>query len=426
MDIPSGATELFLSILLLGATFVAVLLAGWQRRGFLWPLLSAFVIRCVAALTHRFLAILPQGGADAVTFESRAWEWAQSGCGNMGEHLALGASYVHAWLVGNVYACTDRAPLVFQGINVVLGVVTVYLVARIAEELWDREAAVRAAWVAALFPILIINAAVPLREVWFTAPFLLGVLWLVQWVFSRRIAYLGGAFAVILAAGVIHGGAVFALLGVALVLLGWLLVEAARASLVGRVRTGIVFGGFAVVGVIAVGSVAFDDARFSSIGTIGNLGDRVEELAERAAEARGGSAYPQYLVPENDFALLVLTPVRMGYLLFGPPPWEIREAFHLVGALDGLLYLALVVLLARYWRVWWHRREFRLLLVVFVVMTIVFAWGVNNFGTGVRHRAKFLGILLALGSGLLGRRRWRDARINAVQTKWPQWRRRES
>jgi hypothetical protein len=413
-DIPFGLVELLLSGILIGAMLLVVVFLGRLRTGYLLPLLAALAIRFAATLVHRFVAILPQGGADAVSFERRAWEWAQSGCGNLGEHLNLGASYVHSWLIGNLYACTDRAPLAFQAINVGLGVVTVYLVARIAEELWDREAAVRAAWVAALFPILIINAAVPLREVWFTVPFLLGVLWLVRWVYSQRLVYLGGAGVVILAAGIIHGGAVFALAAVAIVVMGWSVMEFVRAVIHRRARSGILLGGVLLVSAAGLGFSAFGEMRFSSIGEIGKVMEQAETLDVRVAVARGGSAYPGYLVPSNDLAKLALTPIRMAYLLFGPPPWEVRQPIHIFGLIDGLFYLALVILLGRYWRVWWQHREFRLLLAVFVALTVIFAWGVNNFGTGLRHRAKFLGILLALGAGLLGRRRWRNARIEAL------------
>ena len=417
-DIPTGAVELLLTACLLAGIALAVLYAGHSRRGYLLPLLVAFGVRVAAAVVHRFVVVLPEGGADAVTFERRAWEWAQSGCGNLGEHLNLGASYVHSWVIGNVYACTDRAPLVFQSVNVGLGLATVYLVGRIAEELWDRKAGVRAMWVAALFPILIINAAVPLREVWFTAFFLLGVLWLVRWVRSGRMIYLIGAVGVILAAGIIHGGAVFAIVAVALVLAGWALREVLRGAFHGRVRSSILGGGVVLISAGLVGFLAFGDMRFSSIGEVGAVMERVDTLDERVERgARGGSAYPGYLAPANEIHALVLTPVRMGYLLVGPPPWEVRAPMHVFGMLDGLLYLALMVLLLRYWREWWSRPEYRLLLVVFLALAVVFAWGTNNFGTGVRHRAKFLGVLLALGAGLLGRRRWRLERLEALRNR---------
>jgi len=88
-DIPTGAVELLLTACLLIGCALAVLYTGRSRQGYLLPLMVAFGIRVAAAIVHRFVVVLPQGGSDAVVFERRAWEWAQSGCGNLGEHLNL-------------------------------------------------------------------------------------------------------------------------------------------------------------------------------------------------------------------------------------------------------------------------------------------------------------------------------------------------
>ena len=407
-DIPTTMLEWSLSAIVL----IAIILATHTRkawRPFAIPLMAALAIRMVAALYHRFIDTLPRGGRDAMTFEHVAWLWAQAGCGNLGPDLNLASSYVHSWIIANVYACTDRVPLFFQMVNVGLGVITVYLVARIAQELWDREAGVRAGWIAALYPFFIINSAVPLREVWFTAFFLLGILWLVRWVRTWRLSYLIGAAGMMLPAAIIHGLAVFALGAMALVVMIWGVRELLRGTT--RVKKGILVGAFILVLAGGIGLPVLMDMQFSSIGEVGALLERAETLDERAEAARGGSAYPGYVVPSNDLEMIVLTPIRMVYALFGPPPWEVRAPVHVLGTLDGLLYLALIILLVRYRREWWQRREFRILVGIFLVVAVILAWGVNNFGTVGRHRAKFLGVLIALAAGLVGRRRWRNARL---------------
>ena len=399
---------------------LVIIFRGATWRTIMIPLVVAFLFRFFVTIYYRFVGDVPGvGSADAIKFEGRAWVWAQSGCGNLGEHLNLGASYVHSWILANIYACTGREPLVFQMINVGLGVLTVYLIARIAEELWDRQAALRAAWFAALFPIFITTSAVPLREVWFTAPFLFSILLMVRWVRTRRMAYLAAAVFMNIMAAVIHGIAVFALLAVGLVLTGWGLRELARGMTSGRVKAGVLVASLTLVGLLVLGITQLGELRFSSIGQVGVLHERIDSLDERAYRARGGSAFPSYLVPSNEIEMAVLTPVRMVYVLFGPPPWEIRSVFQIIGALDGLIYFAMVFLLVRYREVWWSRREFRLLLVVFLALAVVLAWGVNNFGAGTRHRAKFVGILIAMAAGFIGRRRWRKERLlNIKQTKF--------
>lgn len=412
-SIPSSLAEWLLASTILGVIFVFCLLSCGRKL--LFPMLVGLALRAMASLYHRFVAPLPQGAGDAVGFEQSAWAWAQSGCGNLGEHLNIGSSYVHSWLVGNIYACAGRSPLAFQMINVAMGMLTVYLIARIARELWDKEAMIRAAWVASLFPFFIIFSAITLREVWFTAFFLFAILCIVRWVKGWKVWNLVAAVAALLVAAIFHGSAIFALVGMLLIIALWGLRELLRATQTAYVKAGKVVGAFLLMVSAVVGFTLFGDMRFSSIGEVGQVLERAETLDESAAAARGGSAYPGYLVPSNDLHAIILTPVRMFYVLFGPPPWEIRSPIHIIGMFDGLLYFAMAFLLQRYWRDWWARPEHRLLLVVFIVVSVILAWGVNNFGTATRHRAKFAGMLIAMSAGLLGRQRWRDERLKSLR-----------
>lgn len=421
-QIPLSFIELlFTAVLMLGG-IIAVVFSAHSSRALLWPLLVALAARMLAAVAHRILFIIPQGRADAVSMERRAWEWAQSGCGNMGEHLNLSGSYVHSWLVGNVYACTDRGPLVFQTINVLLGVLTVLFIARLAERLWDRQAGIRAAWVAALFPMLIIYSAVPLREVWFTALVMLGALWLVEWVQRGSTIKLGGVAAAFFGASIFHGGAFFALVVMAVIIMSWAMREILRGLNTGRARASLLVGALILGGAGGVGVVVMDELRFSSIGDVMRIMEQLDTLDERTASAaRDGAAYPSYLIPSGGLDNLLLTLPRMMYLLVAPLPWDVRGPTHLVGWLDGLFYLAFIVLLWRFRARWWHRRDFRMIVFVLLALTLVYGWGTSNFGTGLRHRAKFVGLFIALGAGLLGCKVWREARLeflDKVKSSW--------
>lgn len=421
-QIPLNLIEVMLSVLLLLTGCTALVLAARSSRALLWPLLVALGVRMAAAVAHRVMHVIPQGRADAVTMERRAWEWSQSGCGNMGEHLNLGASYVHSWLVGNVYACTVRAPLVFQTISVLLGVLTVFLIARLAERLWGQQAGLRAAWIAALFPMLIIYAAVPLREVWFTAFLMLGALWLVDWVQRGSTLILGGAAVAIFCASFFHGGAFFALIATAIIMLIWAFREILRGVQTGRARASLLVGAMMLGGAGGVGVVVMDELRFSSIGDVMLVMEQLDTLEERTISgSRDGAAYPSYLIPSGDLQAAILTLPRMVYLLVAPLPWDVRGPTHLIGMLDGLFYLTVIVLLWRFRAWWWHRRDFRMLVFVALALVLVYGWGTSNFGTGLRHRAKFVGLFIALGAGLLGRKSWQRQHLASLIDRKKPW-----
>jgi hypothetical protein len=110
-------------------------------------LIVAYVSRVVIALLHRFVIALPQGSADAVSFEKIAYKWSASGpFGVLIEHFDPTASYVYSALLGELYALTGRSPLMAQFVNCIIGVIAVYLVSSIAAEIWGPRAEKKAVW----------------------------------------------------------------------------------------------------------------------------------------------------------------------------------------------------------------------------------------------------------------------------------------
>lgn len=390
-----------------------------KRHYLFWPILVAFLFRTSAAVAHRIFFILPMGQTDAQTFEQRAWDWASAGCGNLLDLFPAGSSYVHSWIIANIYACTDRAPLLFQSITVLFGVLTVYLVARIAERLWDRPAARRAAWVAALFPFLALYSAVPLRESWFTAPLMLGLLWLVIWAQEGGLSRLAGAMLAFVVAAVFHGGAIFAAIVASLLILLWGVQALLRGLVFERVRLTPVIGLLFII-VITPAAIALQAQHqigFSSIGDLAAMAQPVEafELRVRDEPVDARAQYADFLMPSGTVDFLVLSPARMIYLVGAPFPWDIRAIPHVIGFFDGLLYIGIIFLLWYYRRFWWHRTDFRMLVFILLALIFIYGWGTTNFGTGVRHRAKLVGILIALAAGLLGRSAWVKNRLHAAR-----------
>ena len=55
---------------------------------------------------------------------------------------------------------------------------------------WPKKTAVRTAWIAALFPTLVLFSAINRREVAVVYPFVLGLLYFVHWYRSDRLKHL--------------------------------------------------------------------------------------------------------------------------------------------------------------------------------------------------------------------------------------------
>ena len=423
--IPWGSDELLVSLLLVVAGVLAITLAGVIARRLVLPLLVGLLVRTLVAIVQRVSHVLPQGGADARGMETRAWQWSQAGCLDT-MYLNMGGSHVHSWIMSHWHSClgVDRAPLVFQLSNVLLGVYTIFVSALIARRIWAAEVAARVAWVMAFFPTLVVYSVVELREVYVTAFLMTGVYLIVRWMQDGSQHFFAMGVASIMGAAVFHGGMIFAIFGLCAFVFTVFIKHGLRVLSYGRLSKR--WGGAAVLVVVGafVLLVGIEDLRFSSIGDVTRLGERYKSLEERQDSfIRGSAEYPAWLGLEgaSDLRIALLTPFRIVYLLFGPLPWDIRAPQHFVGMFDGLLYLAMVILLWQHRQLWWQKPELPMLLMMLIGLLLVFSWGTGNFGTGMRHRAKFVGILIVMAGGVLGSKtwRWHQFHVNGLLHRTP-------
>jgi len=131
------------------------------------------------------------------------------------------------------------------------------------------------------------------------------------------------------------------------------------------------------------------------LGTFERLLDAQNLLRMMAIAARDGAAYPSFAVPTSTTELLWKTPIRLAYFLFAPFPWDIRAPQHLIGLIDGAIYLVVALTLWRKWPVVVSNKTALRVMIIVIAVLFVFSFGVGNFGTGIRHRAKLVVALLA-------------------------------
>ena len=63
---------------------------------------------------------------------------------------------------------------------------------------------------------------------------------------------------------------------------------------------------------------------------------------------------------------------------------------------DSFFYLFLIFLLLKNFKYIWNNHTLRILFLIFIFYSIIFSIGVGNFGTGFRHRTKFLVLLMLI------------------------------
>lgn len=93
------------------------------------------------------------------------------------------------------------------------------------------------------------------------------------------------------------------------------------------------------------------------------------------------------------------TPVRMFYFVASPLPWSWRGLSDIIA-----FFFSSLVFLYVYYRAYQELKKGdtrnRTMILIFVVLSLcsalIFAWGVSNAGTAVRHREKFIVIYMVL------------------------------
>lgn len=372
---------------------VAVLLSS-ECREIRGVMLVAYTVRAGTALLHEYILTLPDGGSDAKSFERIAWEWGNDGFVEAIKQFPGPDSYFYSWCVSLLYSIAGRSHLMAQSLSILAGIGSVYLVWILARELWGGYHAKKAAWVAALFPTLVLYSAMTMREPFVVFFLLLGLISLVQWVREGGSLVMARAMMGFFAATLFHGAMFIAILisGVFYVNrigAGWLI--ALRRARLRVVTTIVLFGVFVcIVSFIVVG---FD---LPKLGGPQDLVDAGRYLHRMEYSHRGMASYPDWAVPSEESELVWKAPIRVIYFLIAPFSWDLEKVSHLVGWLDGFFYLIIVFCICRHWRAIWNKPEARAVALVLLALVFAFGVSVSNFGTGIRHRAKFVGIALAL------------------------------
>ncbi len=380
-----------------------------QYKDIALAIVSAFVLRISAALINLYVTLLPDGGIDASGFEWKAWRWGEGGVQSALSHFfEEGGGGVYSNLASLVYAIFGRSPLILQSISVLAGVYCVVLVWKLSLEVWgDRSIAKKSAWLVAVYPILIMYSSLTMREVFITLLLIYGMLHVVLWIKTRKnryalIAMMAFFLQIFLHPGVAVAGSLF---------MGVLLLYSIKSSFISlivsfslNVRQFLV-----IVSSLLFGSILFIYLSTTSlIDLVGYSGwltvDKVDGLVDRASTMQTGAAsYPSWIVADSPLQFLLLLIPKLFYFLFSPFPWDISKFSHILGLLDGMVFIML------FFSIYSHRKYIKsnpqaLILLVFVMfLSLIFSIAVGNFGTGLRHRSKILPIFIVIAAPFIYR-----------------------
>ncbi|MEH7112582.1 hypothetical protein V7124_09420 [Neobacillus niacini] len=166
---------------------------------------------------------------------------------------------------------------------------------------------------------------------------------------------------------------------------------------------------FATVGIFS--SVTYGEILFDKFGDA-DLTSK-EFYQSMGADVEAGSKYLDGLTYDNFYDILLYSPLKMFYFLFSPIPLDWRGMMDVITFfLDSLVYLIISIYIFKYSK---SLKEDKPLLIILLfilfIVTFAFAYGTIAAGTAVRHRNKFVAVLLIVWAILLDRKKGKVKKI---------------
>jgi hypothetical protein len=382
-------------------TVISMLLAK-KHKEIAWAIAIAFVFRISATLINLYVVNLPDGadGGDAFAFEYQAWIWGNQGLTEAISHFfSKGLPWSYSNFGSLVYVIVGRSPLILSFISLLAGVYCVVLAWKVSMQVWDSHTAAKtSAWLVAIYPILILYSSLTMREVFITMLLLYGLLYVTLWVKTKKLLYAFIAFIVFSTQLFLHPGVATA----GILFLGILLLYYIK-TLFSNLSSKASIDMKSLLIVLCVLLVGFYVYKFSSSLSFPYFTWlNIENLIVRVSYMNAGpAAYPSWIMAENITEYISLLVPKLFYFLFSPFPWDISKFKHIIGFLDGVVYLILFISIFSYRKYIKSNPRALILLLFLIFLSLIFTVAVGNFGTGLRHRSKLVPIIIILASPMI-------------------------
>lgn len=335
------------------------------------------------------LFILPNSGFDSEMFHEAALHGIATG--------DYGRGHIYSYVVGIIYSLFGNNRMISQFINVLFsmhGILIVYSTLKLYNVRDKAKYNVLA--LISLMPNFAILSSLLLRESVIIFLCILSFYCFSLWLVKNRTGMLMLAYALGLLIAIFHSGSIFLIISYTVFLILYNREKHQFNFSVKSVAAAIVFAF-----IFMVLFQNFYDLFFAKFSNIEDLTDVTD------IHVMGESGYSVGFAIGNPIVNFVVnTPIRVFYFVFSPLPWDWRGIFDVMAfAFSGMyygyvLYFSFKNLIKGKL---WNGQLVVFLLLIISVGLIVFAWGVSNAGTALRHRDKFIGLYAVLLGLLLNK-----------------------
>jgi len=360
-------------------------------------ILVAFLLRALCVLINEYeIIILPDSQDDARTFELIARKFSS----NYGLMIVLdffkNDSLLTPRFISIFYTIFGESKMMAQCISVIFGTLSVYMVYYLSNELWDHHSAKKAAWVAAFFPNLILYSSLTLREPYIVFFLLIGLIGILRFMqknsFNSFLQAITGFYLLIF----FHGPAAVG----GFIFLFYLILNLIKKQIKNLYNSRLNLSSFFIIIISLIPLTLFltNNYKIPYIGGVQTLFEIENSFYHINNFMVDTASYPSWLIINNISELFTKTIFKILYFLFSPFIWDIKSSYHLIGLFDGTLYLIFTIYVIKNRHSIWQNPITRLFLLIFICYIVIYGLGVGNFGQGIRHRSKFVVMLIILAA----------------------------
>ena len=380
---------------LLSLFFILFLLI--KKKPYLGNILIFFLfIRSLLCIINVEWIALPDSSSDARVYIEEASNLSKNGFieNLLNPQLGVRFRYTYPWFLSLFFSLLGESYLLAMTVSLFLSMLTIFYLDSLLKLLWGNFNFNKRLFLITLLPSFTLYSILPLKEASFIFCLLIGILnagFFLKYNFKKNLLI---SIIFFLITGMIHGGGFIGLI----VFCFYLFFKSFKIFFrnIFKLRLNIFYLIIFLLSLTFVFLFILGDIHFSKIGSINNISD-VEYIKKFTNDrALGMAAYPSFLKISSTSDLIWILPVKFFYLLFGPFIWDVKSPIHLLGMIEGLIFLYLFSKIVLSINIIKKNNLAFLLLILIVIMILAFSVGTSNFGSGYRHRAKFFIFIASL------------------------------
>ena len=350
-------------------------------------------------LFQSYVSYLPQGGVDAQRFYDFAVQWSSGGFEKAFSLYTGPSSYFISWINALFFAVLGPSRLFTSGLSSLATLAGAIFLLNSASLLGYNAKTKKLIFAFSLFfPVVLLQSALMLREAYVYALFSISLYYLLKWYFFNRFSCLVLSQLFVIACMFFHG---------AMVVVPFFLILAEifflAKKVVSRISRHSKFGFQALIlfvfATILVSAIALTPA-LPKVGELNHFfsDDSADVLIEtaRTDSSRGDAVHPDWTLINSPNEIPVKLPFRFMYFTLSPFPWDIRHPFQLLGLIDSFFWVVMFACLIKNRRKIQDSKVNSRIILATMLSLLLFSFGVTNFGTGIRHRAKFIPPLILI------------------------------